>query len=512
MANAGRNAPRRRPRRSWAWLATVVVGTAPLSAAADAADAAPLYWVERRGQDTVVRRRSDDSIVYTTLVDDTSSGSDTDSDISGDEEFFHGCLWTFRQQLGMCHGKNCADVEIMAHDLQRRLLAFYADRQEKRPPPLEDAAWLLVGTQAEQRRELMESCPGLIVTVLLFMAEALVFTGPGQAEVYAREAESYAATLERYSPAQFETMLEMFPVREAFEGFQRERNSLEARAQFMAASPAAQPTVDIVVARCSSTLQWMWELDFPPRTRILVYDKCENSAETFQEQTRGLSGVVELEHRPMDEPGPGGFMTGECTAYLAHIVQALQSGTVADYTIFVHDDAPRHLRLALLSLALRGIISGAYDVPFLHLTHERYPAFRTRCLKEVHRRALGTELSGRLGTYCCAHFIVRRDRIDAHPVELYAHLLQLVSGAPYAKKNGGECNVGTKPCYVMEFLWHRIFGEEEELPTRAEHPGLPLALRYEGGRETRLETPLKVAPYMAMFQPTRYSQHLARLR
>lgn len=37
--------------------------------------------------------------------------------------------------------------------------------------------------------------------------------------------------------------------------------------------------------------------------------------------------------------------------------------------------------------------------------------------------------------------------------ELYAHLLQLVSGAPYAKKNGGECNVGTKPCYVMEFLW-----------------------------------------------------------
>ena len=32
-------------------------------------------------------------------------------DITGEEEFFQGCLWTFRQQLGMCDGENCGDAE-----------------------------------------------------------------------------------------------------------------------------------------------------------------------------------------------------------------------------------------------------------------------------------------------------------------------------------------------------------------------------------------------------------------
>merc|ERR1711994_1244991 len=91
------------------------------------------------------------------------------------------------------------------------------------------------------------------------------------------------------------------------------------------------------------------------------------------------------------------------------------------------------------------------------------------------------------------------------PLKFYARLTQILSDAPYAQARGGVCNIGKKPCYIMEFLWHRIFGENDELPLRAEQPELPLALRYEGGRETMLPSPLKVAPYMAMFRPSRYS-------
>merc|ERR1712107_193142 len=122
------------------------------------------------------------------------------------------------------------------------------------------------------------------------------------------------------------------------------------------------------------------------------------------------------------------------------------------------------------------------------------------------------DLNGSISTYCCSHFVISRDRIDAHPVQFYEHLVRLVSEAPYARVQGGSCTIGKKPCYVMEFLWHRVFGESDELPLRAEQASLPLALRYEGGRTSRFPSPLKVAPYLAMFQPNRYSSILVASR
>lgn len=470
------------------------------------------YLLERRGQDNYVRRASDGEVVYTTSVADTSEGSDTDATVQGDEEFFHGCLWTFRCELSMCEGGTCGEAYIMAHDLQRRLLAFYRDRHGPAAPPLEEVTWLTLGTREEQRRELADSCPGLMVTSLLLVAEALAFAGRAEAERYAREAELYAVSLQRQAPRQFEVMLEMFPVREAWEG-QGLARGLGGSEEGVPARPSHPPSVDIVVAGCSSSLQWLWELEYPAQSRVLVYDKCQRSTQDFEAQTVGLFGVVRtVEHRPVQESGAEGFMTGECTAYLTHVIGALESNTLADYTIFLHDDAPRHIRLSLLSLVLDGMRNAAYEVPFLHLVHERYPAFRTRCLRDVYRRVFGEELPGMLSTYCCAHFVVGKERIQARPVAFFKDILELVSVAPYARKHGGECNIGTKPCYVMEFLWHRIFGEHDELPPRSEHSSLPLALRYEGGRTSQLPSPLKIAPYMALFQPTRYSKLLEQSR
>eukprot|EP00928_Gymnodinium_smaydae_P046059 TRINITY_DN30656_c0_g1_i1.p1 TRINITY_DN30656_c0_g1~~TRINITY_DN30656_c0_g1_i1.p1 ORF type:complete len:528 (-),score=112.47 TRINITY_DN30656_c0_g1_i1:79-1641(-) len=507
-------------RRPWlaARRAALAIAAAPVLG--DVSEAP--YVVQRHGQDTTVRR-ADGSLLFTTAVEDTSAGTDTDADLVGDEEFFHGCLWTFRQKLEICEGGSCGEAELLAHDLQRRLRDFYADRARgdrghgrSVAPPVEPASWLVLGTRQENRAELAESCPGLVVTSLLLIAEALTFSfgGGSLPASFAREAESYAMALQQARPADYETMLEMFPVQEAYQGQALARESAERQR-----ASGVAPSVDVVVSRCSSSLQWLWEYDYPPNSRVLVYEKCAKAADAasaaaFAEQVAGLQGVVAsverrfvAEAEAVDAEGKG-LMTGECTAYLAHIVSAMRENTLADYTIFVHDDGPRHLRLSLLGLVLRGLRSGQRDIGFLHLAHERYPAFRTPCLKEVYRRMFNTELSGSLSTYCCSHFVVSRDRIETRSLEFYERLTRLINTAPYAKMHGGGCNIGRKPCYVMEFLWHHVFGEPEELPARSEDATLPLGLRYDGGRETRLPSPLSVGPYMALFRPARYSSML----
>ncbi|CAK0840730.1 unnamed protein product, partial [Prorocentrum cordatum] len=391
----------------------------------------------------------------------------------------------------------------------RRADRFYRGPARASVPPLEDAAWLVLGTSLEQRGGLAQDCPGLVVTALLLLAEATAFSGSPAAGAYAQEAEGYALALERRSPEQFQIMLDMFPVQEAWSSLQKAWPWLQG----LSAAPggSAGPTVDIVVARCKSSLRWLWELDLPERARVLVYDKCGSGLDDFESETAGLRGAVAaVEYVPAPEQGALGLMTAECTAYLAHIVRALRAGDLADYTLFVHDDGPRHIRTSLLNLALRGLRIGSYSSPFLHLVHERYPAFRTPCLRAVFQQVFGQELNGSLSSYCCAHFIVGRGRIQARDRGFYEDLARLISDAPYAREQGGACNVGSKPCYVMEFLWHVIFGEPGELLPRAEDPSLPLALRYEGGRATRLPSPLRVTPYMALFQPSRYSDLLVR--
>eukprot|EP00971_Amphidinium_carterae_P010900 214969-Amphidinium_carterae.1 len=64
----------------------------------------------------------------------------------------------------------------------------------------------------------------------------------------------------------------------------------------------------------------------------------------------------------------------------------------------------------------------------------------------------------------------------------------------------------------MEFLWHRILGESNELPMRSEQRNLPLALRYEGGRTSRIPSALEVSPWGAAFRPRRYSMQMVGMQ
>eukprot|EP00929_Paragymnodinium_shiwhaense_P034389 TRINITY_DN18723_c0_g1_i2.p1 TRINITY_DN18723_c0_g1~~TRINITY_DN18723_c0_g1_i2.p1 ORF type:complete len:560 (-),score=102.75 TRINITY_DN18723_c0_g1_i2:2-1681(-) len=465
------------------------------------------YRLEHHGQDRKVLRNLDGAIVFNTGVEETSAGSDTDSDITGEEEFFQGCLWTWRQKLSMCLGGNCGEAELMAHDLQRRLQRWYDDRSNA--PPLEDISWLVFGTNKEQRRELMTDCPGLIVTALFFAAESAAFANADLAHGLAAEAESYVYYLEQTSSAQLAMAFDMFPVQQAYAGQHHARQRLEDEAT---KARASQLTLDVVISRCGSSLQWLWDMELPPRSRIYVYDKCEKGEAEFQQQVAGLEGMVEeLVWMPLSEPrGEEHLMLAECTAYLAHVVKGLAEGRTADYTLFVHDDGPRHVRVSYLNLALRGMLAGTYDVPFLHLVHERYPSFRTPCLEKVYREIFQEDLPGKLSTYCCGHFIVSKERISQRGQHFYERLKSVIERASYSQWGGGSCRTGRKPCYVIEFLWHKIFGEEDELPLRSEQPSLPMALRYEGGRFSRYPSALAVEPHVAPYQPARYSNALLK--
>ncbi|CAE7566804.1 unnamed protein product [Symbiodinium sp. CCMP2592] len=66
-----------------------------------------------------------------------------------------------------------------------------------------------------------DSCQGLMASALMLVAEALSFAGQdSMALSFAQEAQLYAETLQRTVPDQFESMVEMFPIREAWAGLQ----------------------------------------------------------------------------------------------------------------------------------------------------------------------------------------------------------------------------------------------------------------------------------------------------
>merc|ERR1712146_567234 len=126
----------------------------------------------------------------------------------------------------------------------------------------------------------------------------------------------------------------------------------------------------------------------------------------------------------------------------------------------------------------------------------------TPCLRELYRSTFGHDLRGRLSTYCCGHFVVASSRLRAPgpggeaPAARFSRLWKAVSEGSYTAVAGGPCQVANMPCYVVEHIWHVLFGEDDTLPWRSEDVRLPLLFRYEGGRETRLPSPLKYTEYL----------------
>ena len=95
--------------------------------------------------------------------------------------------------------------------------------------------------------------------------------------------------------------------------------------------------------------------------------------------------------------------------------------------------------------------------------------------------------------------VVSKERIQTPGKEFYLRLDTIVRNGVHTKMGGGHCGVDHMPCYVVEFIWHVIFGEQDLLPGRAVDDRLHQYLRWEGGRQTMLPSPLKLTPYMSRF-------------
>jgi len=258
------------------------------------------------------------------------------------------------------------------------------------------------------------------------------------------------------------------------------------------------PSLHIVVARCNTQLMWLWDFDFPPNTRVFIYEKC--NATDWADQASGLP----VDHVVRTMSPDGELMTGECTVYLTHILMEWEQ--LADYTIFLHDDAPRHIQPGFLNLALRMMNNGMYDVPFLHLTHERYAQHLSPCFLHAFKAVFGKELQGPVSSYCCSHFIVSRERILAPGYDMVNQVIQTVHQGTYTTKGGGICEVGHKPCYLMEFFWHVLFGEDDILPLRSLNTKLPPGLRYEGGRFNDIPSGIRTSQFLDVFKSTRIAK------
>jgi hypothetical protein len=214
---------------------------------------------------------------------------------------------------------------------------------------------------------------------------------------------------------------------------------------------------------------------------LYVYEKCgQHSALSLSD-----SGASEIFKSVTVYDQPDGPVRGdECTAYLHFIVDEYEA--LPDFTVFLQADAERHMFVSYLSTALAGLSSGHYSVPFLHLNFHRHYQTTTPCMRDVERLIFNlsepVQPTPLLGTYCCAQFIVAKHRIAARSKHFYDNALSLVNNS-VADVCSPDPPRRSSHCYVLEYLWHVVFGEERFLPFKADNRDLPSLLRMKYGNE-----------------------------
>ena len=371
------------------------------------------------------------------------------------------CYWTYREVITVCRSGVCGTSEILAHDLQDRLVRHYMDNTA---PPIEEVYWLI---GSKSRKELMESakfCYGLVVSALLLAAECELSVGtPEAASAY------YHIALELLSITPLiEVHIRMFPIAAASDRFLRTLASIPLPPPPLSTSRPRE--IQLIITRCLSSLDWLTDL-VHFFSEVYIYDKC-NSSMVITAPT-----ITHVHYKTYTCDELDGLMTGECSGYLTHMIENFKN--LKDYVVFLHDDAPKHLHLPYLRMALTAA-TRMDSIGFLHLNHERYMSMTSPCLEDVSRLLFGPEddTGGLLSTYCCSQFLVAKDLITQRGLEFYEKALE-------ALRTGWKdtrCQTGHMPCYAMEFLWHKVFTGNASLLKREMDPSLPVGLRIEQGR------------------------------
>ncbi|CAD7943247.1 unnamed protein product [Amoebophrya sp. A25] len=280
-------------------------------------------------------------------------------------------------------------------------------------------------------------------------------------------------------------------------------------------------TMDFVMSHCKERdFQWMDKdmrnhLSYGVQGRLLIYEKCHEQIATddpFFAQSIVASRMFTRGVISVPTPDPSFVARGdECSAYLRHIVDrygteipnagmltgggngggqgvgnakgAVVNSDLADFTIFMHSDPYDHMHMSFMGVILQAVARGTFEQHFMHLNGPRHVRTLTPCLQAVSEAIFGHPITYSVGPYCCAQFLVSRDRIQSRPLAFYERMRALVNGSmPYDLCTTSRVARSTH-CYGMEFLWHIVFGEEADPPLRQDDPTLPVAFRLKFGVE-----------------------------
>lgn len=394
---------------------------------------------------------------------------------------------------------NCPNYTFSVAAFQRKLDSHYIGGLR---PPLTEAFFLIRMPEQYRNNLIGMDCPTPLVFANFLVAELNMISPPwGDPEEGWRNFDEAIALAKAASPFQQHLMVAVpsaWPFKKAMDQV-RVAQELSAAA-FQRVNEGFQYRIHMVVAHCREDLGWLaTKLKGVPRTtRLFIYEKCGQTT-----LVDSLPGAEKFEAiTVVAKPDKGRARGDECSAYLAHIVS--QYDLLADFTIFLQSDPQDHLHFDFFDLVLRSLAATTYAVPYLPLNGPRHVRTLTPCLSAVHEELFGTNLTDIIGPYCCAQFIVARDAIVRHPREFYVKMMELVDGTRNVDLCGVEGTKRSTQCYGYEFLWHIVFGEPPDPPSREDDARLPVAFRLKHGREhVRLnwagmplarDIPIKIVP------------------
>ncbi|CAJ1434549.1 unnamed protein product [Effrenium voratum] len=386
-------------------------------------------------------------------------------------------------RLDWCVGSQCFDHSISCAQFQLRIRGYY---EHDRRPPLREAMFLVTLPPVYQR-EMLLGCPGMVVLAHLLVAESRLYTHEVTEALELVSRAQAMLQLPEIAGVHAEGVQNAWPLQTALGRVDGLLAWLDTGRMPLSA--------DIVLPHCREDLSWLGNSSLlqvlPARTRIFVYEKCGAGEDLAAVLSPLLEPHVQLILARLDDvadPATGlSARRDECTAYLSHVVTHF--GDLGDLTFFLHGDPSDHTPFGLLNLVFRAVALGTLNqLDFAHLGAPRLVATYNPCQDDIYRRAVGRE-PGRLYTYCCSQFLVSKRRIMQRPLEQYLQMLQLVDGSvpdlcqrigPSYEKYAGQ---RLSHCFFLEFMWHVVFGEPDELPLRADDTSLPLFLRLKDNEE-----------------------------
>ncbi|CAD7935024.1 unnamed protein product [Amoebophrya sp. A25] len=366
------------------------------------------------------------------------------------------------------------DYTISVSHFQRKLDAYYL---ENKRPPLMEAYFMTKTPRVYQKEVFLESdCAPPLIMAFLLVAEARLDFDPNAMAYYeyGLQQMDLVSADQRYLLEHTTT----WPLQKAIDQIHKKEQRILALQQ---AREKDVIVVDFVMSHCKEKdLSWInKKLRGAMKdvvARLFIYEKCHQNTPT--EEFADLFYEIYI----VAVPDPSFVARGdECSAYLSHITYRYHE--LADYTLFIHSDPGDHMHLEFLQVVLKSIAIKAFDQHFMHLNGPRHVRTMTPCIQAIAERIFGHQLEGTVGPYCCAQFLVSRDRIYTRDREFYANMLTMVNGTlPYDLCTTSRVARSTH-CYGMEFLWHVVWGEPGDPPLRQDDANLPTAFRLKFGVE-----------------------------